>query len=268
MKRIALSFFLFSILWSPQLGAEDNKPVIRLMPFFIEGLGPVEARFISTLIESYVTDIGDVISEVDTSFEVPSDFILSGTITVEQDNRVLTLKIVKSATGETAYHISTHKTTSDLTLKARSLVEAAFSVGFEEAFKDVISQEILTEQKILGTWRGDAGLEIVRLQPGGTGIAILSSGAQMRMDYTIENNSLKLIQVSPNRARFYHPLPFDVARELSVQAEPWQYEFFLSADGTVLRGLKTFTDARYEDNRVLELLPNSVREAEWTKLSR
>jgi hypothetical protein len=263
MKRIFLSFFLCSALCSLHLRAEDGKPLIQLIPFAIEGLGPEEARFLSTLIQSYVTDIGELEPEAQ-----GPDFILSGNITAEQDSRVLALKIIKSDTGETAYHTSFHKTTSDLTLKVRSLVEAAFSSGFGETFQDKIPQEIITDGKILGTWRGDAGLEIVRIQGGGTAIAILSSGAQMNFIYKIEDNTLKLTQTSPNRIRFYHPMPLDVARELSSRAEPWRYELFLFDNGTVLRGIKTSTGVSYGDDGVVEFIPGSSREAEWTKSAR
>ncbi|GHV31274.1 hypothetical protein AGMMS4952_19690 [Spirochaetia bacterium] len=257
------------------MGAEESKPVIRVMPFTIEGLGLEEARFLSTLIQSYVTDIGEVDSpfeETETAALSP-DFILSGSITVDQDSRVLSLKILKTKTGETGYHASTHKTTSDLTLKIRSLVDAAFSTGFAGTVvsgtsQEEIRRELLTDGKILGTWRGDAGLEIVRIQGGGTAIAILSSGAQMNFVYKIEDNTLKLTQVSPNRARFYHPMPFEVARELSSRAEPWQYELFLSDNGTVLRGVKKSTGVAYGDNGVVEFIPGSSREAEWIKSSR
>jgi hypothetical protein len=283
MKRIILSFFLASTLCFARIGADEFNPVIEFMPFAIDGLGTEEARFISALIQSYLTDIGEVVRRYDPSPEEPGDagmdaitmdakrkpdFILSGSITVDQDNRILALQVLKTETGETVYHISNHKTTTDLTLKVRSLVETVFSAGLNETFDDEIRQNIITEEKIRGTWRGDAGVEIVRLQRGGTGIAILSSGAQMNLIYRIENNTLRIFQISQNTERFYHPMPYTIARELSVRAEPWQYEFSLYEEGTALRGVKIFTDVVYDDNRIIELRPGSVREAEWTKTSR
>jgi hypothetical protein len=283
MKRMLLSFFLFSTLCTALAGADDSNPVIELTPFVVDGLGPEEARFISALVQSYVADIGEVVERYDpppdgggqadpysiTARTAPRpDFILSGSITVDQDSRVLALKVTRTDTGEAIYHTSSHKTTTDLTLKVRSLVEAVFSTGLNGTFHEEVPQEIMTEGKILGTWRGDAGVEIVRLQRGGTGIAILSSGAQMSLIYKIEDNSLRIFQVSQNTERFYHPMPFTIAREMSVRAEPWQYELFLYEDGATLRGIKTFTDVVYEDARILQLLPGSVREAEWTKTPR
>jgi hypothetical protein len=150
-------------------------------------------------------------------------------------------------------------------------VEAAFSSGFAGTpgtSEEDLNREILTDEKIMGTWRGDAGLEIVRIQGGGTAMAILSSGAQMNFAYTIKDNTLNLIQTSPNRARFYHPMPFDVARELSSRAEPWRYELYLADNGAVLRGVKISTGVVYGDNGVVEFIPNSSRDAEWTKSAR
>nr|WP_245534805.1 hypothetical protein [Treponema primitia] len=268
-----MSFCFIPFLWS--LDAQENKPVIQLMPFTIEGLGLEESRFIEALIQSYVGDIG----ELEMRFTTP-DYIISGSIILDQDSPILSLDIIKTSTGERAYYKSTYKTTTDLALKARSLVETAFSMtnpspavgmgpsAHEEAPQTEIPQETLSEGKILGTWRGDTGVEIVRLQPGGTGRAILSSGVQMSLVYRIDGNTLKVTQNSPNTERFYYPIPFDIARELKAQAEPWQWELFLYEEGTVLRGIKTSTEVEYEDNRIIELRPGSIREAEWTKPTR
>ncbi|MDR0597292.1 MAG: hypothetical protein LBG14_02165 [Treponema sp.] len=283
MKRMILSFFLASTLCFARLGADEYTPVIEFTPLVINGLGLEEARFISALIQSYVADIGEVVQRYDPSLEetgnadtyaMPAeavrnpDFILSGSITVDQDSRILSLQVVKLETGETVFHISNHKTTTDLTLKVRSLVAEVFSAGEGGTLDGDVRQEVITEGKIAGTWRGDAGIEIVRLQQGGTGIAILSSGAQMKLAYRIENDTLKIFQVSQNTERFYHPMPLTIARELSGRAEPWQYEFLLYEDGTVLRGIKIFTDVVYDNVRIMELIPGAVREAEWTKTSR
>jgi len=44
--------------------------------------------------------------------------------------------------------------------------------------------------------------------------------------------------------------------------------FSLYDNGTALRGIKTATSVKYENNRVLEVLHNTIREAEWIKSSR
>jgi hypothetical protein len=269
-------------------GAEENKPVIGFAPFTIEGISAEEARIIESLIHSYITGLGEVIRSFDASLMMipasetdeayiaasgmtrPPDYTLSGSINLDQDNRILMLEIRKPGTGERLNYQSVHKTTSELVLKVKSLVEAAFSAGTFSAGTESPREavpELLTETGILGTWRGDAGVELVRLQRGGSGIAILSSGAQMALEYTIEDNTLKVSQRSPNTERFYHPLPYGVAKQLAAQAEPMRWELLLYGGGTSLRGIKTATAVRYERDTIIELLPAAAREAEWVKTS-
>jgi hypothetical protein len=267
--------------------ADDSKPVIKLMPFTSQGIGIEEARFIESLIQSYITDIGEVILYFDTSVSAlsplnsaeepvlmgmdyvhPPDYILSGSINIDQDNRVLALEIQKTQTGETSLYVSVHKTTSELALKARSLVETVFTAPVEAATPNEAPPEAASEGKLLGTWRGDTGVELVRLQRNGIGMAILSSGAQMNLSYSIEGDAIRVIQTSPNTERFYHPLPFSIARELAAYAEPTMWVFSLYDNGTALRGIKTATSVRYEGNTILEILPNTIKEAEWIKSSR
>jgi hypothetical protein len=284
MRRKGRFFFLMLILWTFSLWAEENRPIIRFLPFTVEGIGAEEARFIEDLIQSYTADMGELVIQIDTpvndlAFQeegsfIPDtevspqpDYILSGSLTLDQENRILALKIIKTNTGEAVDYTSIHKTTSDLALKTRALVEAAFSLGAEETAPNKIPQEVLTEGRVLGTWRGDAGIEIVRLQRGGVGIAILSSGIQMNLSFKIEENILKITQDSPNTERFYHPLPWELAKELSARAKPWQWEFSLYEDGTILRGIKKFTAAKYGEHLKIELFPDQ-QDAEWTKFNR
>jgi hypothetical protein len=44
--------------------------------------------------------------------------------------------------------------------------------------------------------------------------------------------------------------------------------FSLYDNGTALRGIKTASSVKYEGNTVLEIMLNTVREAEWIKSSR
>jgi hypothetical protein len=126
----------------------------------------------------------------------------------------------------------------------------------------------LTENGVIGTWRGDTGSELIRLRQRGRGVAFFSSGAQMDLIYTIEDNTLRVSQSSPNTERYYHPVPYAVARRLVTEAEPMRWELLLDEGGNILRGMKIATAVRYEGNTVLELLPGSARDAEWTRSSR
>jgi hypothetical protein len=273
-KIFAAGFF---ILFHVSLWAQAEKPLVQISPFVIEGLGSEEARIIETLIQSYITALGDVLSpsgsespaeplNVNTrSLRIP-DYTFSGSITLEQDSRILVLEIGRPRTGERNSFTSVHRTTGELVLKVRSMIESAFSEGAAglETIRTA-EGELLSEGRIIGTWRGDKGIEMIRLQRGGRGAAIFSSGAQMDLSYSIENNTLKVVQNSPNTERYYHPVPFAVAKRLTGEAEPMRWELLLYEKGTVLRGIKVATGARYEGNTIIELLPGSARDAEWTR---
>ncbi|MDR2103892.1 MAG: hypothetical protein LBP42_07310 [Treponema sp.] len=272
-----LALILFPIL----AGAQGTKPVIRFMPFISENIGYEEVRLIETLIQSYLSDFGEVVTffalspeniipsssqDFDLLTKVP-DYIFSGSIRSDRETRIFSLELLTTGTGETVSYVSVHKNTSDLILKARSLVETAFNSGYVPAMGEEKPEpaEVLTENGIAGLWRGDPGIELIRLQRNGRGVAIFSSGARMDLAYSIEQNTLKLKQTSHNNERFYHPLPFEVAKALSTAAEPMAWELFLYEKGTTLRGIKRTTEVRYEGTAVLEFLPNTVREVVWTK---
>jgi hypothetical protein len=251
------------------------------MPLISDGIAYEEVRLIESLLQSYLSDFGEVVnffvpSSGDIS-DFPKDFnfltrvpnyILSGSVYLEQDNRIFTLEISAIETGETASYISVHKNTGELILRARSLVETVFSSEYVPATEKEMMPERLTEGAVTGTWRGDPGIEMVRLQRNGQGVAIFSSGVRMDLAYIIEDNTLKITQTSPNIERFYHPLPFEVAKALKDQAEPMTWELRLYGNGTALRGIKRTTSVRYEGNLVLEFLPGTVREVGWTKSAR
>jgi hypothetical protein len=286
MKKYTLALIL-GLSFGFGLIADDNKPVIQFMPFTSQGISSEEARFIESLIQSYITDIGDI-SYLDSSVSAfsssdsedgpylmamdyirPPDYILSGSINTDQDNRVLALEIQNSRTGETSLYIAVHKTTSELALKTRSLVETVFNLLPEEA--EILHETVpepVTEAKLLGTWRGDTGIELVRLQRGGNGLAIFSSGAQMALSYTVEGHNVRIVQTSPNTEFFYHPLPFTAARKLAANAEPMTWVFSLYDNGTALRGIRSGSSVRSEGNTVVEFIPHTVWEAEWIKSSR
>jgi hypothetical protein len=280
MKRKPWALALFTIFFLSALGAQENKPVIKLNPLFIEGIGIEESRLIESLIQSYLSDIGEVINYFDASlaadpFEktekvldswtrIP-DYTVTGTIHLERDSRIFSLELLNTKTGETYSFTSIYKTTGELVLKARSILETAFATGGFEGGKKRLPIPI-SENQIVGTWRGEAGIEMIRLQGGGRGVAVFSSGAQMVLSYIIEDKTLRIWQVSPNSEWFYYPLPYEAARTLAAEAEPITWELFLYSGGTVLGGIKVATGVQLQGNQVLKLLPGGdIREVEWTR---
>jgi hypothetical protein len=279
MRKKPSAFIICAVLLPLLLKAEENKPVIKLNPLFIEGIGIEESRLIESLIQSYLSDIGEVIHYLDGSLSpggragdsgllsrIP-DYTVTGAIHLDRDSRIFSLELYNVKTGETHSFTSIYKTTGDLALKARSILESAFAAGGqeEETYRKTYP-EPMTENLIVGTWRGETGIEMIRLQRGGRGVAVFSSGVQMVLSYVINDNVLRIWQISPNSERFYYPLPYDTAKELAAGAEPMAWELSLYSRGTVLGGLKIATGVQLEGNRVVKLLPGGdIREVEWTK---
>jgi hypothetical protein len=282
MKRKKPLFILFTILILPLLEAQENKPVIKLNPLFIEGIGIEESRFIESLIQSYLSDIGEVINYFDASLSpdpfadtgnvldswtrIP-DYTVTGAIHLERDSRIFVLELLNTRTGESFSFTSIYRSTGELALKARSVLESAFAAGgFEQAGRREIVPEAVSEDRVVGTWRGEPGVEMIRLQRGGRGVAIFSSGAQMVLSYVVDGNTLRVWQVSPNSERFYYPLPYEAARELAAGAAPMTWELSLYGGGATLGGIKITTAVQYEGGRIVQLLPGGdIREVEWTR---
>lgn len=253
------------------LWGQEGRALIKINPFTAAGLGNDENALIESLVRSYLADFGEVVSPYETlagNFPWGSpepagrqpDYILSGNIYLEQGSRVFTLEIRNTATGETSSYTSVHRTTGELALKARSLVEALFApAGKESETKPVFQAETITEQGISGSWRGEPGIEMILIYPGGKGRMIFSSGAQMALTYSVRGNTLLVRQDSPNTERFYYhfALSPETARQLAAQAEPLRWEMLLRDRGAILRGAKIFTNVDLAEETV---------EVEWSRI--
>jgi hypothetical protein len=292
-KRLFIAGVLVFLL-NVSLIADNERPVVLISSLVIKGLSAGETQLIENLIYSYANTLGEVLTPGEFSKDaefvrfpldapVP-DYTFSGTITPDEDGHILVIEIGRPGTGEKNSFTSIHKSTGELILRVRSIVESAFS-GRNTAIVRAVNPgepekgpaartggEPLSEERITGIWQGDPGIEIVRLQRGGQGIAVFSSGARMHLSYSIEHNTLKVIQDSPNTERYYQRLgtspvtvPYTVARRLSQEAEPMRWEFFLEKNGTVLQGTKTATGVRYELETILEIIPGVVREVQWVR---
>lgn len=255
---------------------QEGKPRIGIMPFTVEGAGSdnPQVEIILALVQAYISEVGsnvvfleesprDIFASGEQTGEIP-EYLIFGTIVFEREDRILKLEIQKPGSDERVLYTSSHKTYSDLALKARSVVAGAFS--FETGGRNIRERpENLTVNRITGTWRGDRGIQMVRLERNGTGTAFFASGALMELSYFIGENTLRVSQRSPNTERLYHPLPYPIARQLSAEAEPMRWELRLYGEGAVLKGLRIETAVRYEGDRVLEFLPGAEQPAEWIK---
>jgi hypothetical protein len=123
--------------------------------------------------------------------------------------------------------------------------------------------------QVAGTWRGDRGLETVRLFPNGSGMAVLSGGGTMRLKVTLNGSSVVVAQDQANDAAMYRGsnITFEIARNIASQARPMKWIFNLSTDGQKLDGMKE--SIRVSGTSTAITVDNDyVREASWTRIAR
>jgi hypothetical protein len=281
MKKGPAIFVLSVLAMTAKMNAEEE--VVQFLPLSVNSVSDAEGRIIEALIVSYISEMDGIIvypSET-TSMETPAsaeeapdthrpaDYTLSGSLSLEDGATILRIDVDKNASGEHYLYTSAHKTTSSLALKIRSIVEDVWAqLNAENRVLNEPLRETIVESSIHGIWRGDGGVEMLRFLPNGRGMAVFSSGVNMNLSYTIENNTLKVAQTSLNYARYYHPLPLPVAEELVKAAEPMKWEMYLYDNGTQLKGVRIETAVQFEGENVFRFIPGAIKQAEWSKLAR
>lgn len=223
------------------------------------------------------------------SVPLTADFILNGMLGKIDDIYILTLENTKVSSGEKISVSDTADSMSDIVLRARNLTRSLF--GKQEATPEATSipaSSTMTgsadEKKsadeisvfkspsmniLVGTWRGDKGLENVRLLPNGTGIAVLSGGGTMKVRISINADVIVIMQDEPNAAAMYRSasVSFDVAKKIAAQARPMRWIFTLSPDALHLIGTKESVSIS-SDGTTLKVDNTYQRAAAWVRISR
>lgn len=244
---------------------------IAVLPFAGSDLvAQEEVLIMENLIRAHISELSDfVLVAVPDPGEKGADYVLSGSIRPVPEGKILNLELRKLPGDEVLTYSATYRSLGDMALDARNIVDRAVAAAAQgQEARRAEAPEELSEERVIGTWRGDRGIEAVRLLRGGTGLAFFSSGVQMRLGYRIQDGILSIRQASPNNERFYHPVPYRVARRLAEEARPMVWTFKLYEQGTLLRGTKTATAVVYGQEEILELIHDSERDAEWTKITR
>jgi hypothetical protein len=272
MKQRGFAFVLLFILSILRIETQEFKPLIQLSDLSTLGISPEESRLIKALIISYISEMGELKPDLESEnkdiliISRPVDFNVKADIRHEHDGHTFFLEITNSRTGDIYTANSIFKTTGELALKARSVIEGAFANTREQDKPASLNPERINENQIAGTWKGEAGIEMINLQRGGRGVAFFSSGVQMVLSWSIAGTTLKVQQVSPNSERFYYPLPLPAARHLALGAEPIAWELSLYQKGTVLSGVRQATAVRMDYDQAGELVyGGDIRQVQWTK---
>jgi TolB-like protein len=256
------------------LFADEWKVIVLLHPLERENIELEESSFIESLLYSYISAMSDieVLLEENTQSEQTVDYELFGSLNNDGDNTVITLNVKNMATNEIVSYTSSHKNSSEMVLKLRSIVQTLFHEPAASAqtgnTPSTAEAEDITLNAIVGLWRADSGIEIVNFQRDGTTIAFFSSGERMSLKFIIEGKVLKVIQNSPNRERYYQGMSYDIIRELTQKAQPLYFELQLFDGGLTLRGKRIETTAQVGPNGEILLTHNVERATEWKRHTR
>ncbi|AEJ19443.1 TP0183 family DNA metabolism protein [Gracilinema caldarium] len=290
-RWLTLSSLLLFTLFS--LSAQQKQPVLTILPFTAVQDLQDECLQLEKLVQSYITELNlfrltaiqdrdrilleweyainnaftDITETQKLGSLLSADYLLQGTLGILGNGYVLTLEVIKVKTGEKISFSSIEPTVDMLSanlkiLLLKTLMQQPDTIKNKE---NEVQKVIESETEILGTWRGDKGIELVRLFSGGTGQAILTSGARMDLKYSIHNGNLIVYQISQNTERYYHPLPYKVALQLVALAKPMRWIFTELTNTSVLRGKKISTAVRYDQDQILEVIHDTERDAEWVR---
>jgi hypothetical protein len=281
-KIFVFTFFLLTASFC--LGAQDDKTVFKLQPLEADETSIEEARLLETIIYSYFSDFSDkrdfIILPPDSAdsggidpayFERAEnpDYIVSCSLYPENDTHVFELVVSDADSREISRQTAKYKTTKDIALNMHTIVSAAFEwhgdAGDEPEAPDA---GLINDENILGLWRGDMGIKLIRILPDGKAFAFFTSGVNMMLSYRIENNALNLSQISPNNENYYYPLPLPIAKVLAKEAEPMRWEFMLYENESLLKGNRIETTVEFEDYEKIVIRHNSIKKSEWSRMSK
>lgn len=223
-----------------------------------------------------------------------ADYIITGSIGKIGNIFVLSLENTRVSSGEKLSVSDTAPSISDIVLRSRGLTRTLFGAGRPAALEAskpdqetiVPPSEVLdsvpaaaippksvfsapTIDNLLGTWRGDKGLETIRLFPNATALAILSGGGTLKLRVSFSNDTIEIIQDQPNDVAMYRAasVPMELAKRIAATARPMRWIFTLSSDATMLSGTKeSITISGSGDT--LSVNNDYVRSASWARISR
>jgi len=221
-----------------------------------------------------------------------ADYILNGTIGKIGDLFIFTLENTRVSSGEKLAVSDTAHTISDIVLRARNTTRTLFgkqdgpvamapeiqpadvtvAPSSESPAPAVPAPAVFKAPSlatIVGTWKGDKGLETVRLFPNGTGLAVLSGGGTLKLRITITGDDIVVKQDQPNDVAMYRgaSVTLDMARRIVAQARPMRWLFTLSPDGLALSGTKESISIS-GSGTALKVDNDYVRAAAWARISR
>lgn len=280
------ALYLLTLLLFLPLNAQDQSPlVVRMEGISGEGISQGELDSLAAMIVSYVSELEGFIPWADASdgpdappgagAPEPQDlpaYRLSGKISQRDGDFIFTLDSAGRRNGEKRSISESFDSVNDIVLKARHMTRAVL-------LGDVDGATLRAEDSrpadgdsglegLAGIWKGDKGIDRVRLGGDGSGSAILSSGHAMRLKVSLREGRVVIEQDQPAEAAFFASPKYsmETAREIALKARPMRWIFRLSEDGRTLSGMKESVAVQRGTDGILRVDNAFDREAAWTRL--
>jgi len=222
-----------------------------------------------------------------------ADYLLSGDASKVGGIIVFTLDLTTVSSGEKHSVSDTAGSVDELILESRRLTRSLFaaqasprkadaadypaaaspgsSAGAQEGGQAPLSYDPSPRlDEIVGAWKGDKGLDRISIFSDGRGIAILESGASMRIRASIDGAKVIVAQDQKSIPDYYRSpgLGYEAAKEIAEKARPWRWVFSLSSAGDRLVGVKESVFVKVDPSGTVDVDNNYVRDSAWTRLFR
>jgi hypothetical protein len=123
-------------------------------------------------------------------------------------------------------------------------------------------------EDIGGSWKGDNGLESIRIDSDGKALGHLGGWNLILLAVSIENDRIIVKQDEPNSPKLYmNNFPYSLAVKIAEIARPIQWTFTLSADKKTLAGIEESTSFQIEQGEIISWDDTHTRAVTWTRSS-
>jgi hypothetical protein len=119
---------------------------------------------------------------------------------------------------------------------------------------------------IAGSWKGDNGLESIRIDRNGTGLGHMGGWNLILLAVYIENGRIIVKQDEPNSPKLYmNNFPYSLAVKIAEIARPIQWTFTLSEDKNSLQGIEESTSFHIDQGEILFWDDTHTRPVIWVR---
>lgn len=258
-------------------GNSQDPPVI-VGPIISAVLSDSQLRSLERMVAGYVAETldaqADLAEGVQTLLPDGEDapplppMSVTGEIRLQDGDLVFSLG-TRLGEGETAEVTEAYVSVNDLILRARDLTRRLLEPSAAHEPPPAASPSAPPEFSLLvGTWRGDRGLDKVRIYADGRAVATLSNGVAMALSITFQDGRIVFAQAEEGSWRFYQSASWSMAtaREIAQIARPMRWIMALSVDGRWMEGVKESSAVSRGSDGSISVDNDYSREAAWERL--